>query len=392
MNIKLLNACLLIIGTSIGAGMLGLPVETSLGGFIPSAFFLLFTWIVTLITGLLFIEVLLYLKKDVNFVSLSSLIIGNVAKYLIFGIYILLFMSLIFAYVKSGGIFFSDIFKTVLPWQGSLIFLLIFVPFIFFGTKAVGGINTFMTIGLVISFFSLISLGINKIDYSFLKYQNWGKGFLTLPFLVTSFGFHSIMPTLVNYLERDAKNLRKAVIIGTSVTFGIYFIWQLIVTGIIPLNGEHGLITALMKDETAITPMKYYLNNDFLSKIAQVFYFTALATSFLGVSLGLIDFLADAFSWKKNYLHKWLLLIFVYLPALILSSTSLRIFYFSLKFGAGIACTILLILLPAILTFKIRTNPQGNVIYRVKGGIFVLSFVLLFVILIFLSETINYIF
>ena len=240
------------MGTSIGAGMLGLPVITSFGGFLPSVFFLLFTWFVTLITGLFFIEILLYLKKEVNFVSLASEIMGKIAKYFIFGIYILLFMSLIFAYVKTSGIFFSDIFEIILPWQGSFLFLLIFVPFIFFGTKLVGGINTLLTIILGISFFWLIGFGINKIDISYLKYQNWEKGFLTLPFFVTSFGFHSIMPTLVNYLDRDVKSLRKAVIIGSSATFGIYLIWQLVVLGMVPLKGENGLMAAFLKDETEI--------------------------------------------------------------------------------------------------------------------------------------------
>ena len=38
-KIKIINTSLIIMGTSVGAGMLGLPVETGKGGFLPSLIF-----------------------------------------------------------------------------------------------------------------------------------------------------------------------------------------------------------------------------------------------------------------------------------------------------------------------------------------------------------------
>ena len=98
------NACLLILGTSIGVGMLGMPVELSKGGFLPGTFFLLFTWVISLITGLLFLEVMSYLhRREVNFASLAEDFIGFGAKVFLVFVYLLLFLSLLFAYVKGGG-------------------------------------------------------------------------------------------------------------------------------------------------------------------------------------------------------------------------------------------------------------------------------------------------
>ena len=56
---KFLTAVSIVVGTSVGAGMLGLPVETARSGFFPSIFLFFLTWLITIVTGFLFAEVLL---------------------------------------------------------------------------------------------------------------------------------------------------------------------------------------------------------------------------------------------------------------------------------------------------------------------------------------------
>ena len=377
--VKILISSFLIAGTSIGAGILGMPVEAGESGFLPSVVFLTITWLVTLITGLLFIEAILYGKKDANFFSLSGQILGSSAKTTFFFIYLFLFYSLIVAYVKGGGVFIHDLLEGPSSSLGSLIFLLAFTPFVFLKTKILGGVNAILTFGLAVSFCILVSLGIQKVEPDLLTKKDWGKGSLAIPLFLTSFGFHSVLPSVANYLKRDRKQLRLVVFIGSILTFCVYFIWLYLVLGIVPLEGEHGLLSAHLSDQTAITPLKYFLKSTSLSYAAQVFYFTALSTSFLGVSLGLIDFLRDVMSLKKSSIHKLILCLFVYVPAFFLSLTDIRVFYLSLRYGAGIACALLLILLPGLLVRKVSKNSdlkksflQKPVILSVVFGFFII--------------------
>lgn len=352
-KIKTLNASFLVVGTSIGAAILGLPVETGRGGFLPSLLLLFLNWCIMTGTALLLVEVLAKNKINANFISLSDKILGKSFKLITFFVYIALFLSLIFAYVKGGGVYIADIANSIPITLGCLIFLIFFVPLIVFGAKVLSIGNTFLTIVLMGSFALLIFLGISKISPSLLEHMDWKLGWLSFPMYITSFGFHSVLPSLNTYLD-NKKSLRLAVIIGTSITFLIYVIWQLVVMGIVPLHGTPSLSEALSADQTAITPLKFYLKSSLLSFCAQAFYFTAITTSFLGVALGLIDFLLDSFGIKPKLINRLFLCLVIFLPALWLAQTSLRVFYLSLKYGGGFACLYLLVFLPIALFLKNR--------------------------------------
>ena len=278
---------------------------------------------------------------------------GPPFKIITFVIYISLFLSLTLAYVKGGGVFISDLFGVLPVSIGCLVFLVFLVPLIVLGSKALSFGNSLLTFGVIISFMVLVVLGIHKINPSLLTQINWKFATLSYPMFITSFGFHSVLPSLHTYVKRK-RDLRIAIIMGTSITFLIYTSWQLVVMGIVPLHGENGLIRALITDQTAISPLKIYLKNPFLHGSAQIFYFTALTTSFLGVGLGLIDFLLDSFKIKLKFVNRLFLALLIYIPALWIAQTNLRIFYLSLKYGGGFACFYLLILLPIFLFFQHR--------------------------------------
>jgi len=347
------SACLLIVGTSIGAGMLGIPVVMGQGGAIPNSFFLFLTWIASLVTGLLFLEVMSYVQRDMNFASLAEKFISPKAKPIIVAVYLLLFLSLLFAYIKGGGMFISDISRRIPTWLGSFLFISIFFPFLIKGTKIIGRINGLLIFPMTISFILLLSIGAKEINLENLAYENWNKSYLSSPILVTSYGFHIIIPSLYILLNKNKNLTRWAIVIGTIITFLVYLLWNVYIMGVVPLSGEISLMTALQLDQTAITPLKKILGSTTVSKFAQIFHFCALTTSFLGVSLATIDFSMDALRIEKSKRNRTLISFFIFVPALILSATELRIFYLSLNYGAALACVLLLIIFPAFLMKKI---------------------------------------
>lgn len=370
--LKLLHSSLLIAGTAIGAGMLVMPVETGQAGFLPSLLFFLLTWGITLITGLIFSKIILYYKDEVNFCSLSERVLGKVAKVSTSIVYFSLFLSLIFAYVKAGGILLSESLNISSSFYGSFYFLLLLCPPVFLGTKILDKINTFLALALTGSFFMILFLGIRTIHLSYLTHTNWGKSPFILSMLLTSFGFHSVLPSVATYLDRDPYKLKLSIVIGSSIIAVVYIAWQLLALGIVPLSGEVSLSSARLADQTVISPMRFYLKSPALIYCAQALYFTALSTSFLGISLGLIDFLRDLLSWKNRTTHKLLLFSCVYIPPLFLAKTHLRVFFLFLKYGAGMSCAVLLIFLPALLvsTMKKRKQLECNALYPTAALLF----------------------
>ena len=166
--LKTINACLLIVGTSIGAGMLGLPVETGKGGFFISIIFLALTWMIMTGTAIMLIEVLAHYKQRANFITLSEKILGSSFKVITFIVYSGLFVSLTLAYVKGGGVFLSDVFHEISAPFGCFLFLLFFVPLIILGSKILSFGNSLLTFGVIISFITLVALGLKNIHFSFV--------------------------------------------------------------------------------------------------------------------------------------------------------------------------------------------------------------------------------
>ena len=111
MNVnRILKGALLIAGTSIGGGMLALPVELSLGGFIPSIFIYLFCWMLMACTGLLFLEVSMWIKGESNIISMAEKTLGSLGQTVAWALYLFLFYSLSLSYVSGCGNLIAQIF------------------------------------------------------------------------------------------------------------------------------------------------------------------------------------------------------------------------------------------------------------------------------------------
>ena len=181
-----------------------------------------------------------------------------------------------------------------------------------------------------------------------------------LPVVFTSFGFHGSIPAIVAYLDGDTRKLKMAMYIGSCLPLVIYVLWLLCTLGVVSQSELHGNgeLTALI-DALSVTGFGSWLAQ-FLNLFAEL----ALITSFLGVSLGLFEFIRDTTVGllKGNRLYVALL---TYLPPL-----GFALFYpdgFIMALGyAAIALVILAVFLPVAMVYKSRQVSQEG--YRAAGG------------------------
>lgn len=375
---------LLVAGTSIGGGMLALPVLTSQVGFFPSLLIYFACWLFMAGTGLLFLEVSLWMKDESNIVSMAGQTLGIAGKIFAWGLYLFLFYCLTLAYIVGAGDLIAELLKdsvSLKSWQAQLIFLAVFGPFVYVGANLIGRLNIYLMLGLGISYFAFVYLGFSHVNTSFLLESNWSKIWFALPITFTAFAYQGIIPTLVTYLGRDVRQIRLAILIGSFLPFITYIIWQWLILGIVPAEGPDSLAEAIQKGQNAVQPLKNILDVPLVYVVGQSFAFFALLTSFLGVTLGLLDFLADGFSIKKTPQSKVLLCLLIFVPPVLFALIHPHIFLIALDYAGGFGCALLLGLLPVLMVWAGRYHLGLKGEYRVKGGRFILVLFVLFVII-----------
>lgn len=374
---------LLVSGCCIGAGMLGLPVLTAAAGFKPSVFMFIAGWLFMLSTGLLLLEVNLWFNEEVNIVSMAEKTLGFLGKAIAWVVFLFLFYSLMVAYVTGSGELFSDFIAEnmgiSLPvWIGSLIMILFFGAMIYLGTLAVDQFNRLLMLGLIISYILLVMMGSSHVNPKYFHHIDWKASLFTFPVLMISFGYHNLVPSLTNYLERDAKRLRITLIVGSAIPLLIYLVWEWLILGLIPLEGKGGFMEALDNGEMATRALKIAVGSSWIVDLAQYFAFFAIVTSFLGVALSLVDFLADGLKIKKTPTGKLKLCILAMLPPFLFSIFYPKIFLTALNFAGGFGAVVIFGILPAAMVWAGRYGQNIGAKPIIPGGKGALLAVILF--------------
>jgi len=269
----LFGGSLLVAGTTIGGGMLVLPVLTAAGGFLPAILIYVLCWLFMSSTALLLMEILLWSKEEVNIISMAKMTLGTPGKIIAWILYLFLFYSLTIAYVSGGGGLVEDLFEAIgkqdYPrWIGPLIFVVIFAPFVSIGVKAVDKLNLVLMSGLILSFLVFVILGVNHVELNLLKRSDFPLALLATPVIFTAFAFQGIVPTLTNYLDRDPNRVKKAIVIGSLIPLLSYIIWEGLILGVIPLEG---LEEARQLGRSAIFPLKHIIDYPWLYRVGEFF-------------------------------------------------------------------------------------------------------------------------
>jgi tyrosine-specific transport protein len=360
LNSKLIGGILLIVGTSIGGGMLALPVSTAEVGFTNSLFFLIFCWLIMTAGALLVLEVNLRLPPGSNMISMAKSTLGLPGQIIAWITYLFLLYTLLAAYISGGSDVFSNILHKAhidLPtWLTPIIFTALFSLVVYKGIRSVDYVNRGLMFGKLGVYILLVAIISPHVSPAGLVGGSARAFTGTLMILVTSFGFASIVPSLRDYFEDDIKTLRKVILFGSLIPLSCYIIWDAVIMGVISREGDNGLI-ALMSSEHATSGLTEALNqsvqNQWISGFFGFFTSICMVTAFLGVSLGLFDFLADGLHFKKAGLQGKYTLALTFLPPLAVVLVNPGIYLHALSY-AGICCVILLLLLPSIMAWRGR--------------------------------------
>lgn len=343
---------LLIAGTTIGVGMLALPVATGPAGFIPSIAVYLLCWIFMLCTGFALVEVCLWMPKETSFISMATKIFGTPGKIVFWFMYLFLFISVMIAHVAGGADSFKDILGIDLPqWVYAIVYTAIIAPSVYMGTRSVDRLNMVLISGVIISFLAFIYTSVSAVDVELLKFANWNKVWFAIPVLFTAFTYQVIIPSLMNYMDQNVRKVRLSIFFGSAIPLIVYLTWEFLILGIVPVDGPNGLIEAEAAGQNAVMPLKQFLSNPLIFDIGKYFAFFALTTTFIPFSLAFDDFLADGLKWQKTGLKKLILCLLVFGIPLIITLKYPQIFLIALSYAGGISCAFLFGLMPPLMVW-----------------------------------------
>ncbi len=386
------GGALLITGSCVGAGMLGLPILSGLAGLGPALIMFTVAWLFMTLTSLLLVEANSWFPKQVNLLSMVDHALGKVGKNICLVTYLFLFYALLVAYVSASGGLFSSLLYNVYgisfsSWLGSLLFVVIFGLVVYRGTRRVDLWNRVLMVGKIFFFLALVLIGSKYIQPKLLSRSHFSLSFFALPILITSFGFHNMVPSLTAYFHKDLKKVRTSIFIGGLFAFFIYLLWEILVLGIVPLEGSHGLLETYRLDQEGSQALSSIIGSAWIQLFAQGLAFFAILTSFLAQSLSFVHFLADGFKVSSEKKESAFLCFLALAPPLLLSIIYPKLFFRALDFAGGICAVLLFGVLPALTVWIGRYHKKSSVSYRVPGGKGILVFILIFSIAIFLFET-----
>lgn len=387
---KVFGAILLIIGTSIGGGMIPLPAVIAEGGFLYSALWFIVCWGAMTFAAFYILEVNLACPESSNMVSMAKATLGTFGQIITWFIYLFLLYTLVSAYVSGARDTLYNVSVKLFDhpnWIDTLLVVLIFATIIYSGIKIADRVNRGLMFTKFLIFLSLALSFFNYIDLELLLQGDISKVTGATTVIITSFGYAIIVPSIRTYLSSDTRMLKIAVGFGSVAPLVIYLLWCFIVSGVVPGTGSDGLVAVGNADNTIaelVRVISVYVNNKWLYLLITSFFGLCVFTSFLGVSLCLSDFLADGLHLVKTRKNQLLKTLITFLPPTLIALFYPKAYLLGIKF-AGYWCIALLIILPGAMAWSRRYVVKMDSEFQFFGGKILIIVQMLLALLIFLA-------
>jgi tyrosine-specific transport protein len=275
MNKKEWEAIATLVGTIIGAGILGIPYVVSQAGFWTGIANIVLLGVVVLVMYLYFGEVALRTKGNHQLTGYTQIYLGRLGKGLmafsmIFGIY-----GAMIAYILGEGAAFSAIFGGN-PWFYSIGFFVVASIIVYLGLKQVAKAELWLLPGMIAVVGLIAFFAFKFIDLSNFTAFNYMKFFLPYGVIFFAFLGAAAIPEMEQHLFRNEKALKKCIMIGIAIPMVVYLIFAIIITG----------VTGAGTTEIATVGMGAVIG-EHMVLLGNIFAIVTMATSFLTLGLAL---------------------------------------------------------------------------------------------------------
>lgn len=363
---------MIICGTVVGAGMFTLPVVMAGAWFGWSLLILLVSWASMLLSGLMFLRASGYFPAGSGYDTLTRALLGRRWAALN-GLSILFVLgTLTYAYISaSGPVYQHSLNSAGLPVSNAgakVILTLCVAAVVWLGTKGVSRIMTFCVLAKLLLLVSLFGGLLTQVSLPTLTNAGaddgayWPYALGVLPFCLASFGYHGNITGLIGYYAGEQKQVKRALVLGTLMSLVIYLFWLIVTMGNLPRAAFPGVVAAGGDIAALLAALRDRLHVGALTFMMTLFSHFAVIASFLGVTAGLFDFIADRLKLGASPLARFKVACLTFLPALGASLLLPNGFLAAIGF-AGLFATLWAVIVPALLYLKAQKRfaaPNGT--------------------------------
>ncbi|MFV0576477.1 MAG: amino acid permease [Vibrio sp.] len=293
---KLFGSSLILSGTALGAGMLGIPMALAQFGFTVSLILMLVIFIGTTYGALLLAEACTKTEQNGGMNSVAQLSLGTGGKYFINFFFYMLLICILVAYILGIG----DLFHNLLIDLGLnvpqvvcyTLFTFAMAVVIIAGKAYIDMLNRVLFILMIGMLITVVASLFTNIHTDYLAQTPdflWKDVVKHSTTIFTSFASMVVIPSLVMYnKEASPKDIRNMILLGSVIPLVCYLTW------LFAIIGNLGTDEISQFDNISQLIAAFGGSSGALKTIIAIFSALALVTSFLGVTMALFDQNKDA--------------------------------------------------------------------------------------------------
>jgi tyrosine-specific transport protein len=222
-----------LVGTTIGAGMIGIPYVVAKAGIIAGIINIILLGAVVLMINLYVGEISLRTKKTHQLAGFAELYLGKKGKTIMAITAFISIVGALVAYIIGMGQVLEALFGGS-AFTNSLLFFVVGASLVYFDLKAVKKAELFLNIFVLLILGLIIAVCFFNFDSSNLVSKPLSIANLFIPYGVILFAFvgASAIPEMEMEVKQNKKLLKKAIIIGTLIPFVFYLLFMISVVGV----------------------------------------------------------------------------------------------------------------------------------------------------------------
>jgi len=274
-----------LVGTTIGAGIFGIPFVVAKSGILSGIICLAVLSFVVLMINLYVGEICLRTKKVHQLAGFAELYLGKNGKAIMALITVFSIVGALIAYIIGEGQVLSAIFGGS-SFLFSMLFFVIASFLLYFDLKAIEKAELYLSFFMIFVIMVIIAISFGHINMENLSNLSLGNIFLPYGVILFALVGASAIPGMEKEMQYNKQKLKKAIIIGTLIPFVVYFLFMIAVVG----------VTGLATTEIATIGLGQKIG-EYMILLGNIFPVFSMSTSFLALGLAL--------KWMLHYDYKW---------------------------------------------------------------------------------------
>lgn len=345
------EAAMLVVGSTIGSGVLGLAYASRSAGWPVLVVWLVLAGFFSLASMLYVAETAMRTRQPLQLSGLAARYVGKIGSWAIFfSVGATSFCSLI-AYTSGCGKILSELFGISVE-IGSLLFAIPATCIVWLGLKATGVAEKFLSSGMIVLLVLLVggSFLSARVPFADILYTKWAYAVPVFNIAVFCYAVQYVVPELARGLSHQPGHIVPSIVTAFAASFLILALVPLAVFLILPVDQ----IT-----EVASLAWGRALGHRIFFIIVNLFAFCAMLTSYWAIAESFLTNMVDrlGFASETDYKTRAFCLAVIVVPPFFLAYSGLVSFVNAI-FCAGTFGGVIMSILPVFMLRRARK--QGD--------------------------------